>query len=85
VEAAQHCNARVEQDFAGKMMHMTDKMTPYAPSMKVDFDFKRPLEIDAIYSNPIQAARECGFEMKKVKVLEQQLRFIQSTYLHPSH
>jgi 2-dehydropantoate 2-reductase len=80
VTAAKHCKVDIEEDFAGKMMHMTDKMTPYAPSMKVDFDSRRPLEIDAIYTNPIHAAMNYGFEMKKVRILEQQLRFIQSNY-----
>lgn len=81
VEAARCCGAEVKDEFAEKMMHSTDIMTPYAPSMKLDFDFKRPMEIDAIYTNPILTARKTGYEMKKVAMLEQQLRFIQSSYI----
>jgi 2-dehydropantoate 2-reductase len=49
--------------------------------MKLDFEAKRPMEIEAIYSNAIKKAESAGCEMKKVKMLEQQLCFIQDTYL----
>ena len=49
------------------MMKYTDSMTPYAPSMKLDFDNRREMEIQGIYTNPIIAARECGCHMKKVE------------------
>jgi 2-dehydropantoate 2-reductase len=81
VEAANICGAQIGADFAQKMMHTTDKMKPYAPSMKVDFDAKRPMEIKTIYSNPIQAALNAGYSMKKTTMLEQQLQFIQSKYI----
>jgi len=58
----------------------TSVMEPYAPSMKLDFDFKRPLEIGAIYSAPLAEARNKGFDMPKVKMSEQQLQFIQDNY-----
>ena len=49
--------------------------------MKLDFDLKRPLEIGAIYSAPLAEAHSMGFDMPKVTMLEQQLRFIQDSYL----
>lgn len=67
--------------FAKDMLDMTKTMIPYSPSMKLDYDFQRPLEIDYIYSRPIKAAGIAGFRMNKIEVLEQQLRFIQSQYL----
>lgn len=81
VEAANACNAKIESDFVEKMLISTDKMTPYAPSMKLDFDAKRQLEIEAIYSNPLSEAEKYGYTMKKVALLEQQLRFIEQQYL----
>ena len=62
------------------MIDMTVKMKPYAPSMKLDFDHRRPMEIEYIYSRPVQTAREAGFEVHKVAMLEKQLRFIQANY-----
>lgn len=81
IEAARACKQDIKDEFADKMMVSTDKMTPYAPSMKLDFEAKRPMEIEAIYSNAIKKAESAGCEMKKVKMLEQQLCFIQDTYL----
>lgn len=82
IQAAQHCGINLEFDYAHKIIELTEKMKPYATSMKLDFDFKRPLEIEYIYSRPIQEALKVGFEMKKVSMLEKQLRFIQRSYLN---
>lgn len=81
VEAANSCGTPIKPDFVQKMMHITDKMKPYAPSMKLDFDSKRPMEIEAIYSYPIQTALNAGYKMTKTSMLEQELRFIQDSYI----
>ncbi|PTN10240.1 putative 2-dehydropantoate 2-reductase [Mangrovibacterium marinum] len=75
VDAANASGVPLKRDFADKMMAVTAKMTPYAPSMKLDYEHKRPMEIDAIYSQPIAEALKCGFKMSKVEVLEKQLHF----------
>lgn len=80
ITAAGYCNARIGEDFVETMMKFTDAMTPYAPSMKLDYDAKRPMEIQAIYTNPVKTALKAGFEMKKVAMVEQELRFLQSMY-----
>ncbi len=66
--------------FADKMMAMTDAMVPYSPSMKLDFDFHRPMEIDYLYTRPIAEAKKVGFEMPKLAMLEAELRFIEAGY-----
>jgi len=81
IGAANACGVQVSEHFAQVMLEYTLDMKPYAPSMKLDFDFKRPMEIDAIYSAPLEAAQKAGFNMPKVRMLEQQLRLIQSRYL----
>ncbi|MCX6309806.1 MAG: putative 2-dehydropantoate 2-reductase [Bacteroidia bacterium] len=80
IGAANACGVQVSEHFAQVMLEYTLDMKPYAPSMKLDFDFKRPMEIDAIYSAPLEAAEKVGFNMPKVRMLEQQLRLIQSRY-----
>ena len=67
-------------EFADKMMAMTDAMTPYSPSMKLDFDHRRPMEIPYLYTRPIAEAKKAGFEMPKLAMLEAELRFIESHY-----
>jgi len=78
IAGARACGVEVKESFADKMMELTDSMTPYAPSMKLDFDYKRPMEIEYIYSRPVKRALSAGYDMKKVAMLEAQLRFIQS-------
>ncbi len=75
IEAAAVCGATIPFDFIDKMIASTEKMTPYSPSMKLDYEASRPMEIDTMYTCPIQTARAAGYEMKKTAVLEQQLRF----------
>ncbi|WP_430974331.1 putative 2-dehydropantoate 2-reductase [Sunxiuqinia rutila] len=78
VHAANHCGCSLEEEFAAKMIATTMNMTPYAPSMKQDFDYQRPMEIEAIYAQPVKTARAAGFEMKKTAMLERQLRFMEA-------
>ena len=67
----------VDEAFVEKMIQMTDAMTPYKPSMKLDFDDHRPMEIDYLYSKGIQQAANAGYRMHKLEMLEQELRFLE--------
>lgn len=66
----------LDESFVDLMMQMTDEMTPYSPSMRLDYDFHRPLEIHYIYTRPIEIARQAGFPMPKLEMLEAELRFL---------
>lgn len=68
----------VDEAFVEKMIDMTDNMTPYSPSMKLDFDFHRPMEIHYLYTRPIEIARAAGYRMRKLEMLEAELRFLQN-------
>lgn len=80
IQGANACGVPLKEQLAQQMIDMTIKMKPYAPSMKLDFDHRRHMEIEYIYSKPILAARDAGFEMQKVEMLERQLRFIQANW-----
>lgn len=71
----------IKESNADKMIEMTEKLVPYAPSMKLDFDNKRELELEYIYNRPIEAAAKCGYDMKCTQMLVQELDFIQKTYI----
>lgn len=78
VGAARHLGVNnVDERFADKMISNTDAMKPYSPSMKLDFDFHRPMEIDYLYTRPLAIARAAGFPMPKLEMLEAELRFLQ--------
>ena len=48
IEAAAACGATIPFDFIDKMIASTEKMTPYSPSMKLDYEASRPMEIDTM-------------------------------------
>ena len=78
IDAARHLGVTgIDESFADKMIETTNAMTPYSPSMKLDYDFHRPMEIDYIYTRPIEMARAAGFRMAKLEMLEAELRFLQ--------
>ena len=80
VRAAQACGVKnIDETFADKMIYNTVHMTPYSPSMKLDFEFKRPMEIEYLYTRPIEEARKAGYRMEKLEMLEAELRFMEET------
>lgn len=79
IHGANQCGVLLRESLAQKMIELTLKMTPYAPSMKLDYDNGRPMEIEYIYSRPVQIAAQAGFTMHRISMLEKQLQFIQAT------
>ncbi len=66
----------ISESFIEKMLTMTEAMTPYRASMKIDYDERRPMELEAIYGNPVRAVRARQGAMPLVEVLYQQLKFL---------
>ena len=63
----------IDEAFADKMIANTDAMVPYSPSMKLDHDYHRPMEVYYLYTRPIQEAASAGVDMPLLKDLEQKL------------
>ncbi len=78
VAAAASCGHPIDEGFVDEMLTTTEAMTPYAPSMKLDFDAGRPLELDAIYATPVAVAAAAGFAMVRTEALHRQLRFLEA-------
>lgn len=75
--AANACGQPLSESLAQAMIDNTEvNMQHYSPSMKVDFEHKRPLEIEAIYQAMIDHAAQSGVDMKLARMLAQQLRFL---------
>lgn len=70
----------IDESFADKMIQTTDAMTPYSPSMKLDYDHHRPMEIEYIYSRPLEMARRAHCPMPKLEMLEAELLFLQQRH-----
>jgi 2-dehydropantoate 2-reductase len=66
----------IPESFIQTMLDYTAKMKPYRTSMKIDYDEKRPLEVEAIFGNPLRMAQQAGVELPRVQMLYQQLKFL---------
>lgn len=76
VLGAQSQQRHIADKFLVQMLDHTAKMKPYRTSMKIDYDQKRPLEVEAIFGNPLQVARLAGVDLPKIATLYQQLKFL---------
>jgi 2-dehydropantoate 2-reductase len=74
--AAGACGKPVPDGFPEEMLRTTETMVPYKPSMKLDYDGGRPLELDAIYGAPIRAALAAGCAVPRIEAVHRQLAFL---------
>lgn len=44
--------------------------------MKIDYDKRRPLEVEAIFGNPLKLAEAAGANLPQISMLYQQLKFL---------
>jgi len=79
--AANASGKSIEAEFTLKLMEQTKSMVPYDSSMRLDYLNHRPMELEAIYARPLAAAEAIGSPMPSVRMLYQQLQFLQSRYL----
>ncbi|MDR1711244.1 MAG: 2-dehydropantoate 2-reductase [Propionibacteriaceae bacterium] len=76
VAAAAACEVVIEPEFVDEMIQHTDEMTPYSPSMRLDYLAGRPLEIDVMYRNVIAYAAAHGYDMARTAMLADELEFL---------
>ncbi len=74
VMGAAACGIPIATDFSEKMLSATRNMVAYEPSMKVDADSGREMEVEAIYTRPLEIMRAAGYEAPGLSVIEALLR-----------
>jgi 2-dehydropantoate 2-reductase len=76
VAGAKSCDRIIPEEFIRHMLDYTHKMKPYRTSMKIDYDESRPLEVEAIFGNPIRSAEKAGIKLPQISVLYRMLKFV---------
>ena len=71
--AADQCP--IDPSFVQKMLADTDRMKPYKPSMLLDHERGRPLEIDAIYTQPLNVGAATNTPAPNIAMIERMLTF----------
>ncbi len=74
--AATQCGASIPKDAVHATMDHTRDMVPYDSSMRLDYLAKRPIEIEAIFGNPLRAATQREVSMPRVQMLYRELAFL---------
>jgi len=73
---AKSSNCALSSDYLQALMARTEKMRPYHTSMKLDRDAKRPLEVEAIFGNPLRRATAQDIALPHIEMLYRQLKFL---------
>ncbi|KHT62222.1 hypothetical protein RJ45_18890 [Photobacterium gaetbulicola] len=74
--AAHATGSPIDPSLIGTMLNNTAKMKPYLTSMLLDRRNGREMELQYMYSNVLDIARQQGIEMPKTEALYQQLCFL---------
>jgi len=83
-KSAEAIGLDVGEAHAQTLLDNTIKMVPYDSSMRLDFLASRPMELEYIFANPIQAANVAGYVPKQVTMLHDELCFLQSRRPKPA-
>ena len=76
VQGAAACGHLLPEGYAQHLFQVTERMPDYWPSMYHDHAHKRPLELQAIYAEPLAQARAAGCRLPRMEMLYQALLFI---------
>jgi 2-dehydropantoate 2-reductase len=79
IEAANLCGLPLENSAAAEQIRRTETMGSYKPSTLLDFQAGRPLEIEAIWGEPLRRARAVGAETPRLQLLYSLLRALDRT------
>jgi 2-dehydropantoate 2-reductase len=82
--AAAH-GRHIHLSFVEAMLADTAKMAPYKPSMLLDYERGRPLELEAIYRRPLAAAEAAGLDCPNIRCLYQALADLDAKSSARSH
>ncbi len=59
----------LSENVAEEMITLTEKMTPYKTSMLLDFEAKRPMEVEAILGNAVRIAQKHKVKVPKLETI----------------
>ena len=76
VRGAAAMDRQIGRDLVEQMIEYTDQMVAYKPSMLIDHEHGRPLELEAIYGYPLRKARERGERLVRTEMLHQMLTLV---------
>ncbi len=77
------CGRHIEHAFLDRLLDYTARMKPYRTSMKLDHDHHRPMEVEAIFGQPVRIAAEHGSPLPRIDTLYRQLQYLNAATTTP--
>lgn len=74
IQIAKVDKIKIEPAFADQMLALTDNLGSYKPSMMLDHEASRPLEISQIYEEPIKLALANNCKIPRIQKLHSELK-----------
>ncbi|KAL0244294.1 hypothetical protein GEMRC1_008379 [Eukaryota sp. GEM-RC1] len=79
IRVAQSVGCEIPSDFVANGIAVTQKMAKYKTSMLVDYEAKRPLELEYLFYKLLQVADDNNVSVPMCTLLTAQLEFLDST------
>jgi 2-dehydropantoate 2-reductase len=76
IVGAAACKHSIADTYVQEMLDYTDSMISYKTSMKIDYDEKRPMEVEAIFGNPLRAIVNAHSCAPRIEMLYQELNYL---------
>lgn len=70
----------IPPEFLDRMVAYTDRMAPYATSMMLDYRARRPMEVEAIYGEPLRLAEARGVRVPRIEMLYRELSYLNCAF-----
>ncbi len=74
LDAARRLGHAIPDSFADWQIERSDSMGPYRPSSMIDFEMGRPVEVEAIWGEPLRQGSAAGAKMPKLELLHGLIR-----------
>lgn len=75
-DIADKCGLPLPKDWIGRMLAETARMGPYRPSTLLDFLAGRPIEVEAIWGEPLRRGLAAAAQTPRLQTLYALLRFL---------
>jgi 2-dehydropantoate 2-reductase len=73
-EGAARLGHEISSDFADFQIERSSSMGPYKPSSLIDWEADRPVEVEAIWGEPLRQGRRAGAQMPRLALLHALLK-----------
>ena len=76
LDAARRLGHEIPDSFADWQVERSDSMGPYRPSSMIDYEMGRPVEVQAIWGEPLRQGLAAGAKMPRLELLHGIIRHV---------